>query len=233
VNRLVLSNKKYSPMLLEVNSLYKSYKLGQNTISILQGVDLSVTEGEFISIMGTSGSGKSTLLHILGGLDTPDKGTYKFNKKDMLSLSDAERSWIRAHWLGFVFQTFDLLPELDVVENVSLPFLYNKVDSENRVSQVQRAIEKVGLTHRRTHRPLELSGGEMQRVAIARALAVQPKLILADEPTGNLDSISSQNILDLFQELHLAGTTIIMITHDEKVAAISERTLHMVDGCLQ
>lgn len=220
-------------MLLEVKNLYKSYQLGQNNISILQGVDLSVAEGEFISIMGTSGSGKSTLLHILGGLDTPDRGAYTFNTKDMLSLSDTERSWIRAHWLGFVFQTFDLLPELDVVENVSLPFLYNKVAPEQRALQVEKAIEKVGLTHRQTHRPVELSGGEMQRVAIARALAVQPKLILADEPTGNLDSKSSQRILNLFRELHMAGTTIVMVTHDEKVAAISERTLHMTDGCLQ
>ena len=220
-------------MLLEVKSLYKSYQLGQNTISILQGVDLSVAEGEFLSIMGTSGSGKSTLLHLLGGLDTPDSGTYTFNTKDMLNLSDAERSWIRAHWLGFVFQTFDLLPELDVVENVGLPFLYNKVPQEQRVVQVGKAIERVGLTHRQTHRPLELSGGEMQRVAIARALAVQPKLILADEPTGNLDSKSSQRILNLFEELHMAGTTIVMVTHDEKVAAISERTLHMTDGCLR
>ena len=220
-------------MLLEVKSLYKNYLLVQKKIAILKGVDLSVTEGEFISIMGASGSGKSTLLHILGGLDTPDNGTYIFNKKNMLSLSDTERSWIRAHWLGFVFQTLDLLPELDVVENISLPFLYNKVDPGQRTLQVQKAIEKVGLTHRQTHRPFELSGGEMQRVAIARALAVNPKLILADEPTGNLDSKSSQHILNLFQELHLAGTTIIMVTHDEKVAACSERILHMTDGYLQ
>ena len=220
-------------MLLDVKSIYKSYQLGQNEISILQGVDLTVREGEFVSIMGTSGSGKSTFLHILGGLDTPDKGTYSFNERDMLNLSDTERSWIRAHWLGFVFQTFDLLPELTVVENIKLPFLYNNVGSEQKVVQVANAIEKVGLAHRQTHRPLELSGGEMQRVAIARALAVQPKLILADEPTGNLDSKSSRHILNLFQELHLSGTTIIMVTHDEKVAAVSERTLHMADGWLQ
>ncbi len=220
-------------MLLEVKNLYKSYVLGQKKISILQGVDLSVTEGEFISIMGPSGSGKSTLLHILGELDTPDQGAYTFNKKNMLSLSDTERSWVRAHWIGFVFQTFDLLPELDVVENISLPFLYNKINPKQRDEQVKEAIDKVGLTHRKKHRPSELSGGEMQRVAIARALAVNPKLILADEPTGNLDSKSSQHILNLFQELHLAGTTIIMVTHDGNVAAVSERILHMTDGCLQ
>ena len=220
-------------MLLEVKNLYKSYLLGQKKISILRGVDLSVTGGEFISIMGPSGSGKSTLLHILGVLDTPDKGVYTFNKKNMLSLSDREQSWIRAHWIGFVFQTFDLLQELDVVENISLPFLYNIINPKQRDTQVKKAINKVGLTHRQNHRPFELSGGEMQRVAIARALAVKPKLILADEPTGNLDSKSSQHILNLFQELHLAGTTIIMVTHDENVAAVSERILHMTDGCLQ
>ncbi len=220
-------------MLLDVKSVHKSYQLGKNKISILQGVDLAVAEGEFISIMGTSGSGKSTFLHILGGLDTPDSGSYSFNKKDMLALSDTERSWIRAHWLGFVFQTFDLLSELTVVENVNLPFLYNTTALHQKNMQVEKAIEKVGLTHRKMHRPLELSGGEMQRVAIARALAVQPKLILADEPTGNLDSKSSDHILSLFQELHHSGTTIIMVTHDPKVAAISERTLYMTDGFLQ
>ncbi len=220
-------------MLLEVEKVYKSYQLGRNTISVLQGVDLVVKKGEFVSIMGTSGSGKSTLLHILGGLDTPDRGSYRLNKKDMLSLSDDERSWIRGHWLGFVFQTFDLLPEFDLVENVSLPFLYNSSDPETMRQQVENAIERVGLAHRRRHRPFELSGGEMQRVAIARALAVNPKLILADEPTGNLDSRSSRHILELFQELHRSGTAIILVSHDEKVAAVSERTLHMIDGYLQ
>lgn len=219
-------------MLIEARNVRRSYLLGQATIPILRGVDLSVAEGEFISIMGTSGSGKSTLLHILGGLDTPDQGSYVFNGKNMLSLSDGERSWIRAHWIGFVFQTFDLLPQLNVEENISLPFLYNKTTPELKNSQVRNAMDRVGLTHRQLHRPNELSGGEMQRVAIARALAVNPKLILADEPTGNLDSKNSQDILDLFQGLNAAGTTIIMVTHDEKVAAFSEKTLEMADGCL-
>ena len=219
-------------MLLEAKQLKKSYLIGDNTISILQGVDLSVDEGEFVSIMGTSGSGKSTLLYILGGLDTPDQGEYFFNGRNMLALSDQDRSWIRAHWLGFVFQTFDLLSELDVVENISLPFLYNKTDSELRDRQVVEAVERVGLAHRQGHRPMQLSGGEMQRVAIARALAINPKLILADEPTGNLDSRSSFDILNLFSELHKTGTTIIMVTHDKNVAAFSERTLNMADGYL-
>jgi putative ABC transport system ATP-binding protein len=220
-------------MLLEAKQLTKSYLIGDNTISILQGVDLSVAEGEFVSIMGTSGSGKSTLLYIFGGLATPDRGTYCFNGRNMLTLSDHNRSWIRAHWLGFVFQTFDLLPELNVVENIYLPFQYNKTDSERRDNQVMEAVERVGLAHRREHRPMELSGGEMQRVAIARALAINPKLILADEPTGNLDSKNSLDILNLFSELHKTGTTIIMVTHDKDVAAFSERTLNMIDGYLQ
>ncbi|MCK5516005.1 MAG: ABC transporter ATP-binding protein [Desulfobulbaceae bacterium] len=220
-------------MLLEAKQLKKSYLIGDNTISILQGVDLSVAEGEFVSIMGTSGSGKSTLLYIFGGLATPDQGAYFLNGKNMLTLSDHDRSWIRAHWLGFVFQTFDLLPELNVVENIYLPFLYNKTDSERRDRQVMEAVERVGLAHRREHRPMELSGGEMQRVAIARALAINPKLILADEPTGNLDSKNSLDILNLFSELHETGTTIIMVTHDKDVAAFSERTLNMIDGYLQ
>jgi putative ABC transport system ATP-binding protein len=219
-------------MLLEAKSLCKSYQLGNRVIPILHGVDLSVATGEFISIMGTSGSGKSTLLHILGGLDRPDQGTYVFNQKNMLAMADKERSWIRAHWLGFVFQTFDLLPELDVVDNISLPFLYNTTDPEQRDLLINEAVEKVGLGHRKSHRPAELSGGEMQRVAIARALAVQPDLILADEPTGNLDSGNSLDVLDLFKELHREGTAIIMVTHDKDVAARSDRILTMKDGAL-
>jgi len=219
-------------MLLDVKQITKTYVLGERTISILHGIDLSVEEGAFISIMGTSGSGKSTLLHILGGLDRPDRGEYFFCGKNMLGLSDKELSWVRAHWLGFVFQTFDLLPELNVVDNISLPFLYNLIKPEQKHYLVNEAVEKVGLAHRKEHRPMELSGGEMQRVAIARALAIGPKLILADEPTGNLDSRSSIEILNLFQTLNQSGTTIIMVTHDEKVAAYSGKTYNMEDGYL-
>ncbi len=219
-------------MLLEAEKICKSYQFGSRVIPVLHNVDLAVAEGEFTSIMGTSGSGKSTLLHILGSLDSPDQGSYVFNQKDMLTMGDKERSWVRAHWIGFVFQTFDLLPELDVVENISLPFLYNTVESDRRDQLISEAVEKVGISHRKSHRPMELSGGEMQRVAIARALAIQPKLILADEPTGNLDNRSSRDILDLFQELHKEGTTIVMVTHDERVAARSERILTLEDGCL-
>ena len=219
-------------ILLEADQLSKNFKLGKRVIPILHSVNLLVEQGEFIAIMGTSGSGKSTLLHILGGLDRPDHGTFFFNGRNMLTLTDTQRSWIRAHWLGFVFQTFDLLSELNVVDNVALPFLYNTVSPEKRDAQVHEAIEQVGLTHRKDHRPMELSGGEMQRVAIARALAVKPKVILADEPTGNLDSKSSLEILHLFRELHRTGTTIIMVTHDDTVASFSDRILTMEDGVL-
>jgi ABC-type lipoprotein export system ATPase subunit len=219
-------------MLLEAKKICKSYQLGKRVIPVLRDVDMSVAEGEFVAVMGTSGSGKSTLLHILGGLDRPDQGDYLFHHKNMLAMDDKERSWVRAHWIGFVFQSFDLLPELDVVRNISLPFLYNTIEPERREQLINEAVDKVGLRHRRSHRPMELSGGEMQRVAIARALAVQPKLILADEPTGNLDNRSSRDILALFQEVHKEGTTIIMITHDKNVAACSERILTLEDGSL-
>ncbi len=219
-------------MLLEAKKICKSYQLGKRMIPVLRDVDLAVAEGEFAAIMGTSGTGKSTLLHILGGLDRPDQGAYQFYHKDMLAMDDKERSWVRAHWIGFVFQTFDLLPELDVVGNISLPFLYNSIEFERRERLVNEAVDKVGLSHRKSHRPMELSGGEMQRAAVARALAVQPKLILADEPTGNLDNKSSCDILALFQEVHSQGTAIIMVTHDKNVAARSERILTLEDGCL-
>jgi len=219
-------------MLLQVSNIRKKYALGGEDIEVLRGVDLTVSSGDFLSIMGTSGSGKSTLLHVLGGLTLPDSGRYLFSDRNMLALTDNELSWIRAHWLGFVFQTFDLLPELDVLGNVSLPFLYNRTDRSDAQRKVNEAVERVGLGHRKKHRPAELSGGEMQRVAIARALAISPKLILADEPTGNLDTRSSLAILELFQELNERGATIVMVTHDSQVAAVSKKIIKMQDGVL-
>ncbi len=219
-------------MLLQVNDIRKNYTLGGEDIEVLRGVDLTVRPGDFLSIMGTSGSGKSTLLHVLGGLTKPDSGTFLFSNRDMLALSDNELSWIRAHWIGFVFQTFDLLSDLDVLDNVSLPFLYNRLDRNDVQRKVNEAVERVGLGHRKRHRPAELSGGEMQRVAIARALAISPKLILADEPTGNLDTRNSQDILELFKELNELGTTIVMVTHDSQVAAVSRKIMKMQDGVL-
>lgn len=219
-------------LLLQARGIRKNYQLGGSEIEVVRGVDLTVFAGDFLAIMGTSGSGKSTLMHILGGLARPDDGSYLFGGRDMLRLSDDELSWIRAHWIGFVFQTFDLLTELDVRDNVALPFLYHHTppaDSEIRISE---AIEKVGLSHRKGHRPVELSGGEMQRVAIARALVVAPKLILADEPTGNLDTRNSSEILDLFNGLNETGATIVMVTHDLQVASCAKKIMRMEDGVL-
>jgi putative ABC transport system ATP-binding protein len=219
-------------MLLQAQQLRKRFILGDMEIEVLHGVDLTVNTGDFISIMGTSGSGKSTLLHILGSLAKPESGAYHLNGKNMLTITDNEQSWIRAHWIGFVFQTFDLLHELDVIGNVSLPFLYHSARARDARERVLAAIDQVGLTHRKKHRPMELSGGEMQRVAIARALAIQPKLILADEPTGNLDTRNSNEILGLFEKMNDAGTTIILVTHDSAVASVSGQTFRMEDGYL-
>lgn len=219
-------------MLLQVNNIRKNYILGGEIIEVIRGVDLTVSAGDFLAIMGTSGSGKSTLLHILGGLTRPDSGSYLFGEKNMLTLSDNDLSWVRAHWLGFVFQTFDLLPELNVSDNVALPFLYNRLERSGVQHKVDEAVARVGLTHRKRHRPMELSGGEMQRVAIARALAVSPKLILADEPTGNLDTRNSRDILGLFRELNETGTTIVMVTHDHQVASYAKKIMKMEDGLL-
>lgn len=219
-------------MLLSAQKLSKSYVLGEETICVVDGISLSVERGDFVAIMGTSGSGKSTLMHLFGGLAQPDSGAYSLNGKNMLTLDDTEQSWVRANWIGFVFQTFNLLPELNVVGNVSLPFLYKQLDKKTRDEKVADAIERVGLAHRKKHRPSELSGGEMQRVAIARALVIDPLLILADEPTGNLDARNSDEILRMFDELNKAGSTIIIVTHDPQVAAVAQRTLHMRDGHL-
>ena len=192
-------------MLLNAQDLRKSFDLGGETICVVNGITLSIDHGDFVAVMGASGSGKSTLLHILGGLTQVDSGLYSLNGKDMLTLNDTEQSWVRANWIGFVFQTFNLLPELTVVDNVSLPFLYRTFAEEEKEQKVIGAIRRVGLMHRIRHRPSELSGGEMQRVAIARALVVDPLLILADEPTGNLDSGNSNDILKLFVELNRGG----------------------------
>ena len=192
-------------MLLKAQDLRKSFDLGGETICVVNGITLTADHGDFVAVMGASGSGKSTLLHILGGLTQVDSGLYSLNGKDMLTLNDTEQSWVRANWIGFVFQTFNLLPELTVVDNVSLPFLYRAFADEEKEQKVIGAIRRVGLMHRIRHRPSELSGGEMQRVAIARALVVDPLLILADEPTGNLDSGNSNDILKLFVELNRGG----------------------------
>ena len=218
--------------LLYAEQIVKSYRIGDETIRVANGVDLTVASGDFVAIMGTSGSGKSTLLHIFGTLARPDSGKYLLNGIDALALNDQQQSQLRAESLGFVFQIFYLLPELTVWENIALPFQYRRLESQLQQERITAAIERVRLPHRRNHRPAELSGGEMQRVAIARALVVNPLLILADEPTGNLDDKSTRDILDLFLELSASGTTFIMVTHDRQVASVAQRTLQMREGKL-
>ncbi len=220
-------------MLVKIRNLSHQYILGAAPIEVLNSIDLDVNRGEFVAIMGSSGSGKSTLLHILGCLIRPLAGTYLLGGIDIPTITSREVAQIRARQIGFVFQMFHLLPAMTVSQNVSLPFLYNGIPPEQAREYVKTAIEQTGLSERSNHKPSELSGGEMQRVAIARALAVQPEIILADEPTGNLDSRTSREILALFQQLHRAGSTIVMVSHDENVAANAQRVLVLQDGRFQ
>jgi putative ABC transport system ATP-binding protein len=216
--------------LIEATGIHKEFSIGSANIHVLKGIDSHIGRGEFVAIMGPSGSGKSTLLYILGCLDRPTSGTYLLEGRDVSQASDSELSRLRANQIGFVFQTFNLLPHLSLVENVGLPFLYSALDDQAAKERVMSAIQRVGLADRLAHRPTELSGGEMQRVAIARALAIEPNLILADEPTGNLDSKTSLEILALFQRLNESGSTIVIVTHDREVASHAQRVLVLKDG---
>ena len=222
--------KPAPPRLIEAIGLGKQYRIGSRSISVLESVDFCVRKGEFVAIMGPSGSGKSTLLHILGCLDRPSAGGYQFDGRNVLEASDRELSHIRANHIGFIFQTFNLVPTLNVYENVELPFVYAAIGTAQARRRIDAAIDQVGLGPRVKHKPSELSGGEMQRVAIARAIAVAPKLILADEPTGNLDSATGREILEIFGDLHHRGATIVLVTHDRDVAAVAQRRVHLVDG---
>jgi putative ABC transport system ATP-binding protein len=216
--------------LIETNDIHKHFLMGTSVVEVLKGISLTVERGEFIAVMGASGSGKSTLLNILGCLDRPTSGSYRFDGMDVVTSSDRILSRMRAEHIGFVFQTFNLLHHLTVYENVELAFFYGRGGGDAAEEKILQAITKVGLIHRLYHRPAELSGGEMQRVAIARALCKEPEMILADEPTGNLDSRMGMEILDIFGELHDTGSTIIMITHDREVAARAQRIVIMKDG---
>jgi len=219
--------------LIEASEINKEFHIGGSSIHILKDIDIHIVRGELVAIMGPSGSGKSTLLHILGCLERPTSGRYILDGKYVFESSDRELSSFRANHIGFVFQTFNLLPQLTVLENVELPFLYASNHDGETEGHVTKAIEQVGLIHRINHRPAELSGGEMQRVAIARALAIEPTLILADEPTGNLDSKTSEEILDLFARLHDDGATIVMVTHDREVASRCQRIMTLKDGIFE
>lgn len=214
---------------IETEGLERTFRLSATEVWALRGVDVRIPHGAFVALMGPSGSGKSTLMHLLGCLDTPTGGRYWLEGKDVSALSTDERARVRSSRIGFVFQSFNLLPRLTALENVALPLLYQgRVADAN--GRAVRALEKVGLSSRISHRPAELSGGECQRVAIARALITEPAIILADEPTGNLDSVCGQGIMRLLGELHAEERTLLVVTHDAQVAAHAQRILHMCDG---
>ena len=219
------------PGLIEARQLAKTYRLGQVDVAALRGVDVDVGAGEFIAITGPSGSGKSTLMHILGCLDTPTSGRYRLDGEDVSGLSGKRLAQVRNRKVGFVFQTFNLMPRLTVEENVALPLKYRGgVPRGERRTRALCLLERLGLSQRIGHRPDELSGGERQRVAIARALVGEPAILMADEPTGNLDSASGAEVLQTFAELHGAGHTIVLVTHDANVAARAQRVIQMSDG---
>ena len=204
--------------------------MGDEEIHALRGISLQIDKGEYVAIMGPSGSGKSTLMNLIGCLDTPSKGTYLLNGKEASTMNDNELARIRNEEIGFVFQTFNLLPRATALRNVELPLVYAGVPSKEREQQAKTALDKVELSTRMTHRPNELSGGQRQRVAIARALVNNPSILLADEPTGNLDSKTGVEIMGLFERLHAAGNTIVLVTHEPEVAAYAHRAIHIRDG---
>ncbi len=217
---------------IEIKNITKDYKMGKYTVRALKGVSLEVNKGDFIAIMGPSGSGKSTLMHILGCLDTATEGQYILNKEKVSSLKKGKLAAIRNNQIGFVFQTFNLLPHLNIRKNVELPLMYAGLRSKERSRRAEMVLSRVGLGDRLRHKPSELSGGQRQRVAIARALVNEPAIILADEPTGNLDSTSGGDILAIFDKLNKEGNTIIMVTHDQAVAKRANKVVNIVDGLI-
>lgn len=216
--------------LIRVDNLHKIYNPGENEVRALDGVSLTINRGELVAIVGHSGSGKSTLMNMLGCLDTPTSGHYYLDGMDVSTLSDNQLSDIRNKKIGFIFQGFNLIANLDAVGNVELPLIYRKVGKQKRRRIAVQALKKVGLGARLDHRPNELSGGQQQRVAVARAIAAQPPIILADEPTGNLDSRSTVEIMDILKELHKIGRTVIIITHDDDIARQVNRVIRIMDG---
>jgi len=220
-------------MLIDLKHIVKDYQLGLGVVHALRGVDLKVDKGEYVAIMGPSGSGKSTLMNILGCLDTPTSGVYKLNNANVSTMDDNQLAGIRNREIGFVFQTFNLLPRATALHNVELPLIYNGTPASKRREMAERALEKVGLKERMHHRPNELSGGQRQRVAIARALVNNPSIILADEPTGNLDTRTGDEIMEIFEAIHDEGNTIIMVTHEEYIAEHSDRIVRLRDGVIE
>ena len=219
--------------IIETHDLWKTYVMGTEEIHALRGVSISIEKGEYVAIMGPSGSGKSTLMNLIGCLDTPSKGSYLLNGKQVSQMNDNELAHIRNQEIGFVFQTFNLLPRASALHNVELPLIYAGMPSKQRQQRAREALTKVDLENRMTHRPNELSGGQRQRVAIARALVNDPSILLADEPTGNLDSKTGVEIMNLFERLHSGGNTIILVTHEADVAAHAHRIISIRDGQIE
>jgi len=216
--------------MIKLNQLTKVYRTDEIESTALNAVSFKINQGEFVSIMGPSGCGKSTLLNILGMLDKPESGSYEFLGNEVANLNEKGRSEVRKKNIGFIFQNFNLIDELTVFENIELPLIYNKVPASERKKRVNELIEKIGISHRASHFPQQLSGGQQQRVAVARALITKPPLILADEPTGNLDSSHGNEVMELLCELHEEGTTIIMVTHSSHDASYSQRIINLLDG---
>ena len=216
--------------MIELDKVSKVYQMGTVSVAALDGVSIEIGEGEFVSVLGPSGSGKSTLMHLIGCLDTPTEGTYRLDGQQIERLKRNDLAAIRNRKIGFVFQNFNLLGYASALENVELPMVYKKISGRERNRKAMELLELVGLGDRARHRPSELSGGERQRVAIARALANDPEIILADEPTGNLDSQSGREIVELFNKLHEAGKTVIVVTHDKTIAAQTRRVINLFDG---
>ncbi|MEM6516526.1 MAG: ABC transporter ATP-binding protein [Bacteroidota bacterium] len=218
---------------IEIRDIRRDFQLGQETVHVLKGINLDIQTGEYVAIMGPSGSGKSTLMNLLGCLDTPTAGSYILNGKDVSQMSDDELADIRNTEIGFVFQTFNLLPRTTALDNVALPMVYAGKSKTDRVKRAEEVLTDVGLADRMDHRPNQLSGGQRQRVAVGRALVNKPSIILADEPTGNLDSKTGYEIMNLFDEIHKAGNTVIMVTHEEDIAAHAKRVIRLRDGLIE
>jgi len=217
-------------VILQLRDIKRDFKLGAQTVHVLKGINLDIHNNQYVALMGPSGSGKSTLMNLLGCLDTPTSGSYKLNGTDVSSLNDNELAEIRNREIGFVFQTFNLLPRSTALENVALPLIYAGMSKEERLARAAEVLEQVGLADRMDHRPNQLSGGQRQRVAVARALVNKPAVILVDEPTGNLDSKTSLEIMKLFDDIQAAGNTVILVTHEEDIAQHAKRIIRLVDG---
>lgn len=220
-------------LVIKIRNIKRDFPLGQEIVKVLKGIDLDIEQGDYVALMGPSGSGKSTLMNLLGCLDTPTSGSYELNGQDVSSMSDDELAEIRNREIGFVFQTFNLLPRTTALENVALPMIYAGASKKMRTERAEEVLTDVGLADRMDHKPNQLSGGQRQRVAVGRALVNKPSIILADEPTGNLDSKTSEEIMKLIDEIHAKGNTVILVTHEEEIAERAHRVIRLRDGMVE